>query len=354
MTAQASVKDSYRPPYGVTNSPETILRFPFPFPEDSYMYSMNVEPHVRGGPVVAMQNTFDIDEHYVAECAEKARILDEDPRRCIVMPHMREAEWDFVELTMETLSEQYPHHFSLVRDGANWHWTNHLLGLEQAFVFGDAETLPHPPFEYMARQMQGDFTLHDQREDDLWMDGGMVTSQADWSLKFDLGMSFRQWHAPVPKAAELGVFDRGLRFLLMLQHGKPVRRLNWTMTINPRLDTSPENYLVWGADRASVTPDNALDKVHLRVALQTLYRLPRSHATLFSTPRHLLPLRDIVRVPKWGRRLHRVLGALDPALSSYKGLDLYRPTVVSVLSRYDDGAELTPGILPDLAELEDA
>ena len=34
----------------------------------------------------------------------------------------------------------------------------------------------------------------------------MVTTQADWSLEFDLGMSFREWHAPVPLAHEAGVF----------------------------------------------------------------------------------------------------------------------------------------------------
>ncbi len=64
------------------------------------------------------------------------------------------------------------------------------------------------------------------------MDAGIVTSQADWSLDFDVGMNFKEWHAPVPMAHELGVFDRALKFLLNLQQGKPVRRLNWTMTIN--------------------------------------------------------------------------------------------------------------------------
>ena len=47
-----------------------------------------------------------------------------------------------------------------------------------------------------------------------------------------------------------------------------MRRLNWTMTINPRLDTSPENYHKWGTDRTSVTPENVGKKVHLRVEMQ--------------------------------------------------------------------------------------
>jgi hypothetical protein len=38
--------------------------------------------------------------------------------------------------------------------------------------------------EYITRQTQGDFTLQDERDNTLWMDAGMVTTQADWSLGF--------------------------------------------------------------------------------------------------------------------------------------------------------------------------
>ena len=101
--------------------------------------------------------------------------------------------------------------------------------------------------EYITRQSQGDFCILDQRDGNLWMDAGIVTTQADWSLDFDIGMNFFEWHAPVPLAHEKGIFDRALKFLINIQQGRPVRRLNWTMTINPRLDTSPENYPQMGA-----------------------------------------------------------------------------------------------------------
>ena len=53
--------------------------------------------------------------------------------------------------------------------------------------------------EYITRQMQGDFSLQDERDGSLWMDAGMITTQADWSLDFDVGMNFMEWHAPVPE-----------------------------------------------------------------------------------------------------------------------------------------------------------
>jgi hypothetical protein len=175
----------------------------------------------------------------------------------------------------------------------------------------------------------------------------MVTTQADWSLDFDMGMTFKEWHGPVPLAHELGVFDRALKFLLNLRLGQPVRRLNWTMTVNPRLDTSPENYPKWGPDRATVTKENAGDLVHLRVELQGLWRLPRSNGILFGIRCYLISLRELATVPKWARRVHRALEGLHPALVDYKGLSRYRDTVVDWLAPFDDGAPTTPGTGPD-------
>ena len=340
-------QETFRNDFNFANSPEAIRRFPFPFDEDAYMYRVNIEMHDRGAPGSAFEFPVDIDEHYLGEMQDRALVLKEDPLRCQSLPHMITAEWDLVELLMTSMHEAYPEHFTLARDGDRWRWTNRPLGVDQAFVFGDASSLPLPPMEYITRQCQGDFCLLDQRGGNLWMDAGMVTTQADWSLDFDLGMNFMEWHAPVPIAHENGVFDRALKFLLNLQQGKPVRRLNWTMTIHPRLDTSPENYPKWGPDKATVTPENAGDKVHLRVELQALWRLPRSNAIVFSIRAYLISLRDIASVPKWSRRLHRVLTSLPAPIAEYKGLPRFRAQAIEWLSHYDDGKPTSPGYGPD-------
>jgi hypothetical protein len=156
-------------------------------------------------------------------------------------------------------------------------------------------------------------------------------------------MSWKEWHAPVPRATELGVMDRALKYLLNLQLGSPVRRLNWTMTVNPRLDTSPENYPLWGADRNTVNPENVADKVHLRVELQTLFRLPRSNGVLFSVRCYLMSLRELSSYPRWAKRLHRVQKTMHPDLIEYKGMTKFHPMMVEWLSKFDDGATITVG-----------
>lgn len=341
-------KESFRGDYSYRNSPAALRRFPFPFDRDEYMYSVNMEPHRAAGPDHSVfQRRFDVDEHYVAEMADRAITLARDPMRCQSLPHMTLAGWDLLELIMVAKSEDYPDLFQLTRDGDRWRWVNKPLGIDDSFTFMDETTLPYGPMEYITRQTQGDFAVLDQRENNLWMDAGMVTSQADWSLDFDIGMNFFEWHAPVPRAAEMGIFPRALKFLLNVQQDSPARRLNWTMTVNPRLDTSPETYPEWGPEKRMLTPENVGEKQYLRVELQTFFRLPRSNALVFPIRCYLCALQDIVKVPKWGRRLHRVLQGLPDDLATYKGFLVNKPMIIDYLAQFDDGAPTSPGIYPD-------
>jgi hypothetical protein len=334
------------------NSDAAILRFPFPFPADDFVYRVNLEPHLPkpGHPV--FNAAFDQDEHYLSECAERAQILQNDPARCQVLPHMLDAQWDTLELLMVSLARDYPEDFTLTRNGDAWHWRNRRLGLSQYFTFGDAASLPCRPFEYITRQVQGDFTLMDQRDNTLYLDGGMLTSPAGWSLNFDLGMSFHEFHAPVPLAHEAGVFDRALAYLLRLSAGAPVRRLNWSITVNSRLDTSLETFPIWGPEKKTVTVCNVGSTICLRVELQSLTRLPRSNAILFGIRAYLIPLEELVRVKKWAIRLHRVLQALPPEIAAYKGMTLYLQTITNYLAPFDDGTVTSAGTAPEFSVFE--
>jgi len=154
------------------------------------------------------------------------------------------AGWDLLELLMEQQALGYPEHFTLTRDGDRWRWINRRSASTTPSTFGDTSTLPYGPMEYITRQSQGDFCILDQRDGNLWMDAGMVTRKP-LVARFRHRHEFFRVHAPVPLAHEKGIFVRALKFLTNIQQGKPARRLNWTMTINPRLDTSPENYHKW-------------------------------------------------------------------------------------------------------------
>jgi hypothetical protein len=202
MNAVFKTHESFRDDFTFSNSPQAIRRFPLPFPDDHYMYSVNIEPHLPGSGGSVTEHAFDVDEHYVAECRERAIVLAAEPLRFQALPHMMSAQWDCLELIMESLSKDYPAYFSLSRRGNRWHWINRPLEIEQRFTFGDAATLPRQPLDYVTRQAQGDFVVMDQRDGDLWIEAGMVTTAADWSLDFDMGMTFKEWRPRAEVLAE--------------------------------------------------------------------------------------------------------------------------------------------------------
>jgi hypothetical protein len=105
--------ETFREDFTFSNSPQAIKRFPFPFWEDKYRYSVNIEPHVAGPKGSVYEFPFDIDEHYVSDMRDRALVLKEDPLRIQALPHMMLAQWDLLELIMTSLARDYPQHFTL-------------------------------------------------------------------------------------------------------------------------------------------------------------------------------------------------------------------------------------------------
>ena len=308
---------------------DRLRRFPFPYPQDQYRYSTNVEPARR--PVVTDVGewgrwTIDVDDEYEAELRERGEILATDPSRCVVLPHMRAACWDTLLECLGEAARANPETMSLTRDGHSYIWSNARLGEERRFVIGDEDTLGAEPLAYTGSQVQEDIVLLDQREGELWADAGLVTFAADWSLGFDVGMSFLEVHGPVPRVHVEGVIPRAHRFLLRLEPHDPYRRTNWTMSVGRRLDQSTEAYPEWGHDRVAVLQDPGLlpDRLQLRVEVQHLIRLPGSGAILFLIRTSMVSLRELAIVPAWRVRMAAVLRELPQDMVDYKGLTRFR------------------------------
>ncbi|MGP3706442.1 heme-dependent oxidative N-demethylase family protein [Gordonia paraffinivorans] len=325
---------------------DLIAGFPFPFPEDRYRYSTNVEPAEQ--PVVTPAGQWgaavvDIDSEYRSELDQRAAILAADPSRHAVLPHMVPAAWDTMLTLMRELDAVYPEQMHLENLGGDeWLWRNDILGIEQRFRYADAATLPDEPLRYIASQVQEDIALLDQRNDQLFVDAGVVTFAADWSFGFDVGMSFLEIHGPVPRIRKEGVITRAHEFLKRLQPHQPYRRTNWTLTIDRRLDVSTEIYHEWGPDRETiqhVDDEEFGRRVHLRVEVQHLIRLPDSGAIVFLIRTYLLPLDQLATVEPWRRRAAEVLAELPADMAEYKGIIKYRDRAAQYLR---DAAPVAP------------
>ena len=130
-----------------------MLRF-FPF-------GKTFEAGMGGRTLRQDEALFDIDlPHYAAEVALKRELLGASPHEYFSGgAELLDAQWDVLDLVLTDLSEHYPERFRLERFGHRWHWHNLLLGEEQAFVRGDAASLPLEPLDWAGRQVQEDLVL---------------------------------------------------------------------------------------------------------------------------------------------------------------------------------------------------
>jgi dimethylamine monooxygenase subunit A len=305
--------------------------FPYPFTGDTYRYSNNSHP-------LKIPNSIEITKTYSEEIKLKRHLLKQYPERCFQsLVHSKKAQWEILELLIDHLVTHYPNNFALNKIDTSWTFENKILNEKYQFTFGDDATLSHEPLDFIGRHVQEDIILMGQRDGNLYLDAGQLCFPANWSLAFDLGMTYKEIHRPIPGFKEEGLDERILKFLLRLEVGNPWARKNWSIMAGDRLDTSLETFDQWGKDRKQVTKDNAGEFVHLRVEVQKLFRLSRSNGVLFTIHTHLLALEELALKRDWLEQFYKILLELPTHIVDYKGLSLFRDAVIAYLKERLEG-----------------
>ncbi|KAF8196858.1 hypothetical protein K438DRAFT_1825676 [Mycena galopus ATCC 62051] len=181
---------------------------------------------------------------------------------------------------------------------------------------------------------------------------GAILVPGFWRMEDKLGMSMEEIHisGEVPQYKEK--LQTSLeRFFRRLAVDKPVARNNYFVQISPPPSSTPsvdpdelawgENVLgsedTYGGTKGSsfgsppvlvVTPQT----LRLRTERQTLRRLPRSGAIVFTIRTYLVPVEELVREPGVAARFASALRSWPEGVKEYKGERRYG----DVLARYLD------------------
>ncbi|KAK7950874.1 uncharacterized protein PG986_006602 [Apiospora aurea] len=105
-----------------------------------------------------------------------------------------------------------------------------------------------------------------------------------------LGKVLKDIHGPVPSYNKIGASME--RFFSRLEVGKSVVRNNWSINTAPELYNVSGNH-IYETDVYEEDMDVDISKAQIRVELQTLTRLPKTQAILFSFKTYLYPVTDI-------------------------------------------------------------
>jgi hypothetical protein len=169
-------------------------------------------------------------------------------------------------------------------------------------TWADDEPADRHPLEQAARLVAEDLCLMVEHDGGYHLDAAVVCFPSYWRLAEKMGDSAAAIHGPVPHYAE-DLADRVDTFLRRLRPERPVWRRNWDLHDNPEL------FAPAVPPPVALGIDDVAGRVWLRSEHQTLRRLPRSRAILFTIRTQQVPLGVLAERPDVARRMVHALDA---------------------------------------------
>jgi hypothetical protein len=267
---------------------------------------------------VAEADWFELDQLYLAEMAERRRLLATAHGEVFAaLPVSDAAREEALDLVVTALTTHHPDWFS--REGVVLR--NHLIG--ESWGRGAID-----PLELAGRLVQEDLCLIQNSEDGPAFTAAVLCFPSRWRLMDKIGKPLSAVHGPVPLYADR--LARPVdRFMRHLRPGHIASRLNWSLLDDPALYQPGGKWRVDGG--SDITPENAGCRVFLRVERQTLRRLPVTGAVLFGIRVHVYPLDQVIDRPDRAAALTEAVRALPAEVQHYKSLLPFREALMGWL-----------------------
>lgn len=178
------------------------------------------------------------------------------------------------------------------------------------------------PLEAAGRLVQEDLVLMVERDGGSHLDAACLCFPSHWRLADKIGQPAVAVHAPVP-GYEAELADRVDRYLARLRPEVVTVRRNWSIHPSPAL---------FAPAPPPGEPPPVAD-LWLRSERQTLRRLVRSGAVLFTIRVQQTPLATLEHRPDVAARLARRLRAQPASFTRYQGLVPTLPALLAALER---------------------
>jgi len=308
------------------NKPQMLPHFPF---EGSFDPSMGMRVLKAHEPLCEVDLS-----RYQREISLKQQLLTEASSYYFHGggPTMT-AQWDVLELVVNDLAQHYPQHFQLQREGDAWHWHNQITGQSAAFWFGDSNSLPCEPVDWIGRQVQEDLVLLSPDASATFV-GGQLCFANGWAISDKLGKPFLDIHQRTPRAT-MGSVETGARFLETLKPGRSFWRMSWNFKLSNQMDMTTKHKPAYKADFARRAPHltarDVGDAVFIRIERQTFSRLPRSHGLLFGIHTYNSSVAEEASDPNRARAILNVLRGAPRDVMDYKAITPIETPLVSFL-----------------------
>ena len=262
---------------------------------------------------------FDIGPNLSSELAAKRALLESHHAEVFhALPAASAAAAELLDLLAEHLPRHHPASFRFDRD----RFFNRATG--ETWNLADASL---HPLDTAGRLVAEDLCLLQIENGRMVLVGASLCAPARWLLAEKIGKPVLAIHAPVPGYGD-ALGQPVDQFLAALKPDRLFRRFNWGIADGPE-PFQP----VAQPPAAGVTPENAGEKLWLRVERQTFRRLPETSAIVFTIRTFITRLDHAIVDEGIARDLAAVIREMPPGMQAYKRVAPFAPALLGWLDR---------------------
>ena len=304
----------------------------FPFEEPPFRLSMGLGKI----PIEEWFEIFDLQE-WEFQMEEKRRLLaNHHGDIFMAAPSSLAASTEVLNLMLKHLPAIRPDLYS--QNGDTIRLKPYSMFQEKVWFTNPKKNGMHP-LDLAARLVQEDLIImrppdskKDQPSTGWWLAAGSVAFPSRWCLKEKFGQPMDIIHAPVPFYKEQ-IQTTVNNFFNQMPCDEIYARRNWSLYDNSSLRHDGTGRPSKKASK-TITSSNAGERLWLRVERQTLRKLKKTGAILFTNRIHLRQLKHIVNFDGIASRLSKALLALPAEMQEYKQTDVFADSAQAYLNKF--------------------
>lgn len=197
--------------------------------------------------------------------------------------------------------------------------------------------LAEDPMVISARLVQDDLAIMIEKEDgEPHLLAGALLLAGFWRLEDKFGMSIADIHTSGDVPHYMDKLHRGIsNFFRRIQPDEPHNRNNYFLQVDDNLAWSTS---IGSEDSETVTwntaeKNKAIEHHYFRSERQSLRRLPRSGAVVFTIRTYFEPITKIANEPYVPGRLASGIRSWDEGVGAYKGREKYEEVLLEYLDK---------------------
>ncbi|EGW30845.1 uncharacterized protein SPAPADRAFT_62712, partial [Spathaspora passalidarum NRRL Y-27907] len=278
----------------------------------------------------------DMDKYYIHYIKEKERIYKKfGGDNFASLPEGMDACIELMECVADQMTKRYPLLFTMLQDDET-DWTKGKIIRNEITkeTLDMTKPLKEHPLVYISKLAKEDFYLVKKNPNDglhYLVAIGVPFPGGSFSVAAKLGKHIDQIHEEVPYYKEK-LRASMERWFNRMKPNEPVERASWYITWDDKLRVNnvyqlPQFRPNLEADLKSVEPK----QYHVRVERQTLRRLPKTQAIIFTNHPTFYSIEEMKDEPMIPSLIKKIIYEAPEAILKYKNFEIFRDHIANYL-----------------------